>query len=999
MSLLDKLNPTYQIWLEDAIELSENTTTQKFYEKITWYAIVHSALKRATPEVRSAFVNNIQDGVDIDDFTGFLEDAIKMQPETERMFEGKDDEFDAYALEWLRGIDEASQEAGEAWHDEVDAWKLFLEQADREVIKEFEIFFRLEKVKQDLNKLLIDVTDIQLFDEEEALDGRRFTKEALNALQVAAQRAAQQGMDFILPTHILAAILYADHNVIETCLRKNLPPHLTFIGFRDIVDSLIPIRQEHQDSLTLDKATFSKYSLAKLTDACVFMARRHGERITLLDLFAGLLEKDQEDHGGNICNILDNNQIDSQRVTDEIRLKAPDPLDEDPPMTIPHNLVGRDLTWEAQKQNAKKGFEALTADVMKVLYKKKRNSVIVLGETGIGRTSFVEQLALEMNGKDIKDLAKKRIIRLDCGRLAPQGKKTFLTDALQFVYGKKDLILCLDGLESVFLKDNEEENPTEAFLEQFQYALQKTDVQFLITIKPSVYHVVFREDFRLQKLFEVFEQKEPGLDLTREILLNLIPAWNQRFGMSISESAVEKAVQLTEQYMLSEYFPQKAIEVLEEAADSMTLEKEIAKDELSIGPDKVIEVVSKLTGVPEETLEGSTEDANFEQSLSSRVTGQKEAIDICAKELALIRSGMKDPEKPASVILFAGMTGTGKTELAKTIANLYSATKRLVTFTMGNFTEAHSISGIIGVPPGYVGAEEGGPLINEINKDPYCVVLLDEIEKAHPDIWKPFLNLFDEGWIVDKRNIRANASRSIFILTSNIGSARASDLYAEDASYEAIQKAVKEELYKAKTSDGRMPIFTPEFLARVQKIVVFRPLNREALKNILVLQLNKKAKAFQKSRNKALVVSPNVIDILADECHARYEESDGREGGRVVLKVIIEFIDTLIQSCPPQEFKRATTLEIEGSELASLRVKTESVEMSKQEAQEGLDQLVRSTRATFEMHMNEITRKFNSNTEEYKKGLGKNTIKISDQDSSEMVKHFDEILPKADHQK
>ncbi len=346
---------------------------------------------------------------------------------------------------------------------------------------------------------------------------------------------------------------------------------------------------------------------------------------------------------------------------------------------------------------------------------------------------------------------------------------------------------------------------------------------------------------------------------------------------------------------------------------------------------EIVATVGRITGIPEETLRGETGKVDFNAALAACVVGQLEAVSICARELSLIKSGMKDLERPASVMLFAGMTGTGKTELAKTIANMYSATKRLVVFTMGNFTEAHSISGIIGVPPGYVGHDLGGRLINEINKDPYCVILLDEIEKAHPEIWKPFLNLFDEGWIVDARNVRANASRCIFILTSNVGAEAASGLYEKNATNESIQEAVKEALYQHEFKPG-LKSFTPEFLARIQQIVVFRPLDKGALGNIVHKQIEGKCATYGRLRSKKLSIRENVRKALTEECMARYRSSNGREGGRVVRKVISEYIDGALQELNSDKFQRAQEIFIDGLDLKKLDITLKSSGLTKEEA-------------------------------------------------------------------
>lgn len=991
MRLYDQLPTRYQEWVEDAWEICENAAEQTYCRQISWCALALAALRKASPDIGDAFSRHARDGIRLDDYREYLENSVQTQDYHATPFEGEDGEFDGDARAWISALTKASG-------NEAEAWLLLLRVSRPELLQDFGDFFDLPKLQQQLENLNVDVDALAetLFTgPAQELNRALLTREAAAVLEHAALKAAEGAMDFVLPVHLLAAILHAGNALTEKLIRRYLPPRTPFTGFRDYVDSYAPVRRESATALPLEQARFADYSLAKLRAALSCMTRRGDRQMTVLDLLAGLLSQ-EEAHGQTIQAFFENHQIDFPRLNNEVSRLALSPGDntDDMPAMIPEALAGSDLSWLAAKDKLpeRKGFEKLADSVLRVLFKSRRNSVLLLGQRGTGRTAFLEELAGTMNRQRMKDLPAKKLIRLDCSSISPHGKATFLNDALQFGYGKKDVVLCLDGLEHIFAGEGTETKSTLQFLEQFQFAVQKTTLQFLITITPGAYHTSFKQDFRLQKLFETFTMEEPGAELTREILLEKIPEWNRRFGMTITPGAVEKAIHLTEQYMLSEYFPQKAIEVIEEAADNRTLERGLGDDEIRIGADDVIAVVSGLTAIPEETLRGDTGDSNYEKPLGERVVGQPEAVGFSAGELSLIKSGMKDPEKPASVMLFAGMTGTGKTELAKTIARMYSATKRLVTFTMANFTEAHSISGLIGVPPGYVGAELGGPLINEINKDPYCVVLLDEIEKAHPEIWKPFLNLFDEGWIVDKINVRAYANRSIFILTSNVGAEEASALYAQGASYETIAKTVKAALYKYQHPETRMPVFTPEFLARIQKIVVFRPLNEDGLRRILDIQLAKKNEQFQKARNKTLDVKEAARSALTAECWQRYDESKGLEGGRVVLKVMVEYIDRLIQQCDPRDFQEATLLEIDGENVAELTLKLQQREMTGGEAMDNLHKLFQASRGDYEVKLEEIINTFNLQSSRYRDALDGKPPQISEADKKALLHHYHQLM-------
>jgi ATP-dependent Clp protease ATP-binding subunit ClpA len=247
-------------------------------------------------------------------------------------------------------------------------------------------------------------------------------------------------------------------------------------------------------------------------------------------------------------------------------------------------------------------------------------------------------------------------------------------------------------------------------------------------------------------------------------------------------------------------------------------------------------------------------------------------------------------------MLFLGQTGTGKTELAKMLARFYSTSKRLKTYTLGNCVEPHSVATIIGVPPGYVGHDLGGRLINELNSDPYSVFLLDEADKAHPDVMQPFLNLFDEGWVCDQRGMRGYANKSIFILTSNVGQRMIAEMVRNGKSREEISARMKEALSQIRHSKSDRPVFTPEFLSRIKRIIVFNPLDGGAMLGIgrkLVAEIQS---GWIMKRGKRLEVADELVRYLGEEAQRLNEGSEGKEGGRIVRKLISEWIEAKLQS-------------------------------------------------------------------------------------------------------
>ncbi|MBI3864167.1 MAG: ATP-dependent Clp protease ATP-binding subunit, partial [Planctomycetia bacterium] len=298
---------------------------------------------------------------------------------------------------------------------------------------------------------------------------------------------------------------------------------------------------------------------------------------------------------------------------------------------------------------------------------------------------------------------------------------------------------------------------------------------------------------------------------------------------------------------------------------------------------------------PAETLRGDIDDTDYEQLLGSAVVGQEDAVGAVAKELRLIKAGITDPGKPASVLLFCGLNGVGKTELAKRLAEIYSVSKRLQTYTMANFIESHSVSGIIGVPAGYVGHDQGGRLINDLNADPYGVFLLDEIEKSHPDVMKPFLNLFDEGWIVDQRGIKACADRAIFIMTSNAGYEAISQMHQDRRPMDEIVEHVKNSLARVRNERSSQPVLSQAFLARIKRIVVFNPLTEDALRGIATILIDRVRHTWKQLRGKEVVIPDELVSHIARQGQRLNEKSGGREGGRGIRRLITDLIEDRIQ--------------------------------------------------------------------------------------------------------
>jgi ATP-dependent Clp protease ATP-binding subunit ClpA len=388
-----------------------------------------------------------------------------------------------------------------------------------------------------------------------------------------------------------------------------------------------------------------------------------------------------------------------------------------------------------------------------------------------------------------------------------------------------------------------------------------------------------------------------------------------QYRVNIEADAVRRTVSLSGSYILHERLPYKAVKVLRAICDDVDYERaELESSRDRVTESDVVAKVAQISGIPAQTLAGVGDTVDYAASLGKIVVGQGHAVREVATELGLIKAGLVDPGKPASVMLFVGQTGTGKTELAKALARFYSPSKRLKTFTLGNFSEPHSVSGIIGVPPGYVGHDKGGRLINELNADPYSVFLLDEADKAHPDVMQPFLNLFDEGWVYDQRGVKAYADRAIFILTTNVGQRQIGDMCKEGKNIEEITSTMKESLSRIRHTKSNRPVFTAEFLARVKRVIVFRSLDSGAMLGICQKIVGDLAREWQAKRQKALRFSAGLVQAIASRAYAANEKSQGKEGGRIVRKLLSELVESRIQatiSANPDAYRNARIVSVE----------------------------------------------------------------------------------------
>lgn len=740
-----------------------------------------------------------------------------------------------------------------------------------------------------------------------------FTEGAWSALEHAGLRAADLGYDRILPPHTFLAMLGETEGVAEYLVRLQAQLEVGPAKVAEVVADAFRLGARKVASIDLDRTGLGD-SAVQLFQAAQLAASVWGaERVDTAHIMAALIDEMPARLGSLLGRAPLNFDLGKMREhLDRYLRESRTQSQREVAFRLPALMLpSEDLTYRARTEGI---VPALHLDqyvdpIERALYRRSHNHLLVTGLRGVGKTTLVWEMARRAATGQIPFLKRKRFLWVNCADVAPHESKDKLNNVLLHIGGRTDLILCIDGMGPLL---RGESGANHKIL--LRAALKEARVQVIGILDDWDFDDLVSADHELLEFFTRVKVVEPKVKEAVEIVAQAATALGNDYKATIEPHAIERAVTLSANFILSERLPIKAIKILRRVCEDLDYARtqKGSKDNV-VSASAVVRVVSEISGVPEGTLLGTGERGDYVADLGQKVIGQQAAVEAVAMELNLIKAGLTDPGKPASVMFFAGLTGVGKTELAKALAEFYSTSKKLQVYTMGNFTEAHSGSGIIGVPPGYVGHEQGGRLINDLNSDPYCVFLLDEAEKAHPDVYKPFLNLFDEGWVTDTRGVKAFADRAIFILTSNAGQEKISDMASRNEPQEKIVEEVRKELLKVRNERSNQPVFSPEFLARVKRVLIFKPLDRDAMEGICRKLVAVNQRAWEQKREKAIIVPEELIKYVAEKSHHEDKQSGYKEGGRVVRKLLAELVDSSIQreaSKQQKAYEEASRIEL-----------------------------------------------------------------------------------------
>ena len=521
---------------------------------------------------------------------------------------------------------------------------------------------------------------------------------------------------------------------------------------------------------------------------------------------------------------------------------------------------------------------------IQILSRRSKNNPVLVGEPGVGKTAVAEGLALCVSrGQAPAELRDKRIVSLDIPALLAGTKyrgdfEERVKSVLRDVKRAGDVILFIDELHTIIGAGSAEGAIDAANI--LKPALGRGEVQIIGATTPEEYRRHIEKDAALERRFQPVKVTEPGREQTMEMLQSLRPALEKHHRVSLDEEALSAAYELSVRYINDRFLPDKAIDLLDEAAAAVHVE-----GGRQVTAADVAQVVSLWTEIPLRSLdEGESQRLQgLEEQLKQRIIGQDEAVGAVARAIRRSRVGLKDPRRPVGSFLFLGPTGVGKTELCRALAaTVYGDENAMIRLDMSEYMEKHSVSRLIGSPPGYVGYEDGGQLTEKVRRKPWSVVLFDEIEKAHEDVWSILLQIMDDGHLTDATGRRVDFSNTVIVMTSNIGAKTITENRPALGFADSQQRG--EEDMNQKVMAELRATFRPEFLNRVDETIVFHRLSEEHLCAITQTLLEQVKERFQ-ALGITLLVPEDTARWLASRGH------DDKFGARPLRRTVQHCIE------------------------------------------------------------------------------------------------------------
>jgi ATP-dependent Clp protease ATP-binding subunit ClpC len=779
----------------------------------------------------------------------------------------------------------------------------------------------------------------------------RFTERARKVVVLAQEEARHFNHNYIGTEHLLLGLLREDEGVAARALASL---NVTLDEVREQVESIVGYGEEGTGA----QAPFTPRSKKVLELALREAVQLGHNYIGTEHILLGLVRESE----GVAARVLSNLDVDPDKVRREVvrmlgggrgRSRGGGGeaggrgVEAKRPKTRQLDQYGRNLTAYAEEDKLDPviGRSQEIARIMQILVRRTKNNPVIIGEPGVGKTAIVEGLAEEIAEARVPDiLADKEVYTLDLGALVAGSKyrgefEERLKKIMKEITDHGDIILFIDEIHNLVGAGAAEGAIDAASI--LKPALARGEIQVIGATTIDEYRKYVEKDKALERRFQTIQVGEPSVEETELILKGLREKYEEHHKIEITDEALKAASQLGDRYIADRFLPDKAIDLVDEAASKMRIktmssppyykeldeqisqvraEKEAAIDgqeferaarlrdsekkltverrelekswregdaetRVSIGENEIAEIVSMWTGIPVKkmTEEESARLLKMEESLHGRVVGQEEAIKAVSRSIRRTFAGIKDPNRPSGSFVFLGPTGVGKTELARTLAEyLFGNQDAMIRLDMSEYMERHTVSRLVGSPPGYVGYDEGGQLTEQVRRRPYSVVLFDEIEKAHPDVFNILLQILEDGQLTDAQGRTVDFKNVVLIMTSNVGAQTINKTKSlgfgggeEGLSYKEMKGRVTSELRK---------IFRPELLNRIDEIIVFHKLEREDMRQIIEIQI-KRLRQQMAERDVTVEFTTEALDKLSD---AGYDPAFGARPLKRVLQRMIE---------------------------------------------------------------------------------------------------------------
>lgn len=729
----------------------------------------------------------------------------------------------------------------------------------------------------------------------------RISDELNDIIRYARDEAMRTGSYGIGPDHLFLGVLrHGDNAAFRTVTGLGIDAD----NFKRFIDSHI-FTNEPIPYAESDKISFTRYAQNVLSITVLEASKQGVTEANSLHLLLALcrttenygqayLRQHGVDYGRLLSYMRDEGMLgkDPEQEDDKSEDDQQETNQESKPEKSVIEDFGFDLTKAAAegKLDPVVGRETEIARVIEILGRRKKNNPMLIGEPGVGKSAIVEGIALRIAGGSISPaLAKKRLISLDIALVVAGTKyrgdfEKRLKSIIKEASSNPDIILFIDEFHTIVGAGGAQGSLDAANI--LKPALARGELQCIGATTMDEFAKIVEKDGALDRRFQKIVVEPTDIQQSITILENLKPNYEDFHKVTYSDEAIEACVRLTDRYITDKSLPDKAIDALDEAGSMIRLN--LTKDKRTgniVDAEDIATVVSKMTGIPVNKVAESEGNRIMKMKgrLQSRIIGQDDAIEKVVRAIQRNRAGLKDPNRPIGTFLFFGPTGVGKTQLAKCLAEyLFDSQENMVRIDMSEYMEKFTVSRLVGAPPGYVGYEEGGQLSERVRRKPYCVVLLDEIEKAHPDIFNILLQVLDEGRLTDSNGRVVSFRNTIVIMTSNVGS-RELDEYGSGVGFATSGKSVSKNRQSVLEKAIRKS-FPPEFINRVDERIFFNALTKEDIEKIIDIEL-KDLRSRAEEAGYKLVVTPSAKRFIADA------GLDPAFGARPLKRAVMKYVE------------------------------------------------------------------------------------------------------------